>query len=228
MHGLYVVAVWIGRAMLAALVSICSIGAALYVGSHHNAAWGAEAIPPLAQRSQRTLIQISQAHCGLDCPVSLFAGQVHQESGWRPEAVSRAGAQGAAQVMPATATWLGRTFPALAQVAPYDIGWSLRALVIYDAWLYRRVEADTECDRWWMALWGYNGGEGWRLRDQAAARAAGANPGRAAEVEPYNAGRSPANHAENRGYPRRIATLQTRYVQSGFGPGIATGKGRCQ
>ncbi|MDW9328117.1 transglycosylase SLT domain-containing protein, partial [Escherichia coli] len=65
--------------------------------------------------------------------------QLHQESGWRPDAVSPAGAQGLAQFMPATADWISQLMPGLNSREPFNPAWAIRALVSYDRWLWQRV-----------------------------------------------------------------------------------------
>ncbi|MGM7669282.1 transglycosylase SLT domain-containing protein [Microbacterium sp. A93] len=61
---------------------------------------GDESIPG----EYRQAIAEASAHSGI--PSSVLAAQIDQESGWNPEAVSPAGAQGIAQFMPATwAQW---------------------------------------------------------------------------------------------------------------------------
>ena len=61
--------------------------------------------PQAAARYKLTLLREAHSQWGLDAPVAAFAAQVHQESGWRADAVSRVGARGLAQFMPATARW---------------------------------------------------------------------------------------------------------------------------
>lgn len=60
-------------------------------------------IPARAHQYRRVLTQQAYAQWGLDAPIAALAAQVHQESAWRPEAVSHVGARGLAQFMPATA-----------------------------------------------------------------------------------------------------------------------------
>ena len=128
--------------------------------------------PQAAQQYRALLVRTAHAAWGLDAPVAVLAAQVHQESAWRADAVSHVGAQGLAQFMPATATWIAGVDPALAARQPYHPAWALRALVTYDRWLYERTPARyTPKDRMWVALRGYNGGLGhW----QAEAAATGA------------------------------------------------------
>jgi len=48
--------------------------------------------PQAAQQHRALLVRTAHAAWGLDAPVAVFAAQVHQESAWRPDAVSRVGA----------------------------------------------------------------------------------------------------------------------------------------
>lgn len=104
----------------------------------------------------------------LSALVADFAAQLHQESGWRPDAISPAGAQGLAQFMPATADWISQLIPMLSSREPFNPAWAIRALVSYDRWLWQRVSAASDCERMAMTLSGYNGGLGWSTTGQAA------------------------------------------------------------
>jgi len=179
-------------------------------------------VPAAAKFYRADLTRSARVVMGLDAPVSLFAAQIHQESGWRASARSGVGAQGLAQFMPATANWISDLFPELARNDPYNPGWSLRALVRYDDWLYARIRAADACQRWAMTLSAYNGGLGWISRDQARASRQGLDQlvwfG---SVETVNAGRSASNWRENRDYPRRIIyDRQPLYVAAGWGAGV--------
>lgn len=182
-------------------------------------ACSAESIPHRAAAYRNDLVRNARLAWGLDAPIATLAAQVHQESGWNARAISRVGARGLAQFMPATADWIGGIDPALAARQPDNPVWALRALATYDRWLFQRLTAENACERMAMALAGYNGGAGWVDRDRAMARRAGANRERwFGEVERFNAGRSSAAFAENRGYPRRILlTLEPRYRAWGAG-----------
>lgn len=177
------------------------------------------AVPQQAQQYRALLVRTAHAAWGLDAPVAVFAAQVHQESAWRHDAVSRVGAQGLAQFMPATAKWIAGIDPALAAQQPYSPAWALRALVTYDRWLYVRAPAHyVPKDRMWVALRGYNGGLGhW----QAEAASTGlAQPTRAQVDMACGRARRAAVHCpENLGYPQRIlSVIQPRYLQ--WGPGL--------
>ena len=179
----------------------------------------AERIPAAMLRYRSEIIRASRVEAGLDAPVATFAGQVEQESGGNPEARSPVGALGLAQFMPATARDLGRTRPDLGPAVPTNPGWALRAMVAYDLAQLRRITANTECDRWIMALLAYNGGLGWVWRDQAKAKAQGLDPGSWAVVARINAGRAAAAKAENARYgPAIVYRRQPKYLV--WGPGV--------
>lgn len=173
-------------------------------------------IPAEAWRYRAELTRAVHVTWGLQGPVADFAAQIHQESGWRPHAVSRVGAQGMAQFMPATAAWWcdlhGMT---LAECQPRHPTWAIRALVGYDHWLWMRVEGAADaCERMAFTLRGYNGGETRLGRERRACAAAGCDAAKNfGHVERFNAGRSTANWRENTDYPRRILhTLAPRYA----------------
>lgn len=73
---------------------------------------------------------------------------IHAESAFNPTALSRAGAQGLMQLMPATARRFGVT-------DSYDAGQNIRGGVQYLSWLLRRFNGDLT-----LAAAGYNAGEG--------------------------------------------------------------------
>ena len=176
-------------------------------------------VPQAAQQHRALLVRTAHAAWGLDAPVAVFAAQVHQESAWRPDAVSRVGAQGLAQFMPATSRWIAGIDPALAAQQPFSPAWALRALVIYDRWLYDRTPAHyTPRERMHVALRAYNGGLGhW----QAEAAATGAVRPSLAQVDAAcgRAKRAPVHCPENLGYPHRILdVIQPRYAA--WGPGL--------
>lgn len=171
-------------------------------------------VPAAAQAYRADLTRTARAVWGLDAPIATFAAQIHQESGWRPEAVSRVGAAGLAQFMPATSRWIAGIDPSLKANQPFSPAWAMRALVTYDLYLYERTPpAYGARDRMWVALRAYNGGLGhW----QAEARNA-ANPSREAIDAACGTARRARLHCpENLGYPRRILVdLQPRYASWG-------------
>jgi soluble lytic murein transglycosylase-like protein len=73
---------------------------------------------------------------------------IHAESAYNPNAISRVGAQGLMQLMPATARRFG-------VVNVFDIGQNIRGGVQYLAWLLRRFDGNLA-----LAAAGYNAGEG--------------------------------------------------------------------
>ncbi|WP_027996507.1 transglycosylase SLT domain-containing protein [Simplicispira psychrophila] len=198
-------------ALAVLVVALCAL-AACALPAHAQA-------PPAAQPYRALLLRTAHAVWGLNAPVAVFAAQVHQESAWRPGALSHVGAQGLAQFMPATTQWIAGLHPDLAVQQPYNPAWALRALVTYDLWLYQRTPARyPPHDRMWVALRGYNGGLGhW----QAEAASTGLAQPTRAQVDGAcgRAKRSPVHCRENLGYPHRIlVVVQPRYAQ--WGPGL--------
>lgn len=174
--------------------------------------------PPRAALAYRgDLVRTAHAVWGLNAPVAVFAAQIQQESAWSPDAVSRVGAAGLAQFMPATSAWIAGIDPTLRANQPFNAAWSMRALVRYDLWLYERAPVGYAArDRMWVALRSYNGGLGhW----QAEARNAVGSDRAAVDAACGTAKRHKSHCVENLGYPRRILVdLQPRYRT--WGPGL--------
>ena len=174
-------------------------------------------IPPEAARYRAELTRAAHSHWGLDAPVATLAAQVHQESSWQPDAVSRVGALGLAQFMPATARWWCDLHRLQAtECNPRNPTWALRSLVGFDKYLYDRTPTRySAADRMWVALRGYNGGLGhW----QAEASRTGVPLPTRQQVDAAcgKARRAPVHCAENLGYPQRIIrVLQPRYATWG-------------
>lgn len=179
-------------------------------------------IPRPALKYRHTLTEQARLVWGLDAPLAIFGAQVQQESNWNTMAYSNMGASGLAQFLPVTAQWIATQDPELDGINTENPTWSLRALARYDYWLYRKLIADTRCDKWAFTLSAYNGGLGWVLKDKNAAQADGANRNRwFNQVERYNSGRSKIAFTENREYPRRILLqLTPLYTKAGWGTGV--------
>lgn len=178
-------------------------------------------VPRAAEKYRREIVRNARLVWGLDAPIADFAAQIEQESAFVADARSRAGAEGLAQFMPATATWIAGVYASeLGPAAPRNPAWALRAFVRYDRHLWDRMLAATDCDRMAMTLSAYNGGAGYVSKDQADAVRVGVDPLRwFGAVETIRTrGRSDANWTENRNYPKRILrTLAPRYKAAGWG-----------
>lgn len=179
-------------------------------------------VAPASALYRHRVEQASARAWGVHGNSARLAAQLHQESAFRADARSTAGAIGMAQFMPATARWIATVYPRdLAGFDPWNAQQAILAAALYDRWLFDRVQplgggvVDT-CSRWAFALRGYNGGEGWMLRERRLALAAGKNPDDWRAVEPYRA-RAGWAHKENTGYPRRILlTLEPAYLAAGW------------
>jgi soluble lytic murein transglycosylase-like protein len=173
-------------------------------------------VPQTSARYRIALEREVAANFGVAAPTARIAAQIHQESLWRPTAKS-AYAVGLSQFTLPTAEWLPTVCPSVGPPDPWDAAWSIRAIACYDAWIYQRVRAATECDRWAFVLAAYNGGIGWIPRDRAHAAKHGADPQRWWGHVEYYSTRSARALVENRGYPRRILLLlEPAYVRAGW------------
>lgn len=192
------------------LVSIV-IGLLAFMAGFFTTSSACAQVPPQAIKYRADLVRIAHAEAGLDAPVAMFAAQINQESGWNPEAVSRVGARGMAQFMPATAQWWCDLHKLSAvDCQPSNPVWAMRALVGYDVWLYQRVRGDSDFDRWWAALRAYNGGLGHWQKEAASVLPL---KGRESIDAACGSGRRHISFCrENLGYPQRILiVLQPRY-----------------
>lgn len=169
----------------------------------------AHAEPRAALQYRNALIREARFEWGLIAPVATFAGQIEAESAWNPNACS-AVACGLAQFTPATADDVAARVQPGMTANVFSPAWALRALVLYDHDLYKRIAADTECDHWGFTLSAYNGGLGNVRRDQVLCDAFGMDciRSRWRGHVALHSGRSASAFAENRRYASTI--LETR------------------
>lgn len=172
-------------------------------------------VPAAAEQYRRDLTRIAQSVWGMNAPVSLLAGQIEQESSWRPDAVSWAGAKGLAQFMDATARDMERRYGG-GPANPFDPRWAMTAQSRYLRELVGfvgRVRNDVE--QFAFALSAYNGG----LRHVRRRQALSPDPTRCLGLTcDINPGISEAAQRENRDYPRRILLERApRYYAAGWG-----------
>lgn len=182
----------------------------------------ASQIPQQANKYKRDLVRAVQQEFGLDGPVALHAAQIHQESTWRADVDSPVGAQGLAQFMPDTSSWISEIYPGLGAAAPYSPGWAMQAMVRYNRWHNQRIEAADACHLWAMSMSAYNGGLGWVNRDKRLAAEAGKDPEKWWFNVEHHTSRANWAEQENRHYVRRIIQdLEPAYIRSGW-PGRRT------
>lgn len=155
---------------------------------------------------------------GPSAPIPVIVSQIAKESGFRPDVISPAGAQGIMQFMPATAKWAATQagFP----ISPLDPASAIRGGLWYDRHLYDRVRAfQTECDRWLFTFSAYNGGETRVWQRQLLSTDAGSW----VATGYINPGISPANQRENETYgPTIVWKIQPKYAE--LGPLVCGGK----
>lgn len=105
----------------------------------------------------------------IDLPIwALWKAQLYAESAMSPLARSGVGAEGLAQIMPATWRGLVMTLKYPDSVSAYDADYAIEAGAYYDAHLrhdWRRNRTPIEAH--WLAVASYNRGEGWIIKDQA-------------------------------------------------------------
>lgn len=182
--------------------------------------YGADIPSPPSRSIKYKSFFIRTAHYefGLDAPVALLAGQVHQESAWRPD-VDSPYASGLTQFTPSTAKWISEIYPDLGPNEVYNPKWSIRAMMRYDKHLFERLTfAKDSCNQWAMTLSAYNGGYGWIKRDRKLAVADGKDGTVWWDNIEMHSGRAEWAYEENRGYPRRIIYRhQEIYVEHNWG-----------
>ncbi|MBU66844.1 MAG: transglycosylase [Cupriavidus sp.] len=136
----------------------------------------------LDTQAYRAEIDLASRDFGVEA--ALVRAVVHAESGYRSNVISRAGAQGLMQLMPATAE-------RFSVKDPFDAAQNIRGGVAYLAWLLKRFDGNVD-----LALAGFNAGEG------AVARYSGIPP--YAETQTYVA-RVKALAQRYRGVPSTAA-----------------------
>lgn len=109
---------------------------------------------------KRQVIRESNYWLGKDAPYYYFLGQIEQESRCNENITSFDGGMGLAQFMPSTSEWIHEREKSLQELSlkplPYSPLWSIRAMILYDRYLYERVL----CSGWYFVFRAYNGGLG--------------------------------------------------------------------
>jgi soluble lytic murein transglycosylase-like protein len=116
------------------------------------------------------VIRESRYHVGMDAPVHDFMGQIEIESNCNAKAIGITGDIGLGQFNLGTARWLQKKEKALREIAtramPLNPAWSIRALILFDKYLYENVV----CQDWHYAFRAYNGGLALMNKEIARAR----------------------------------------------------------
>lgn len=175
-------------------------------------------VPDSASRHRQEYVRIVRSEWGLSAPVASLAAQIHQESGWNCRAVSKAGARGCAQFMPATGAWIGDVDNSLREGDLFSPPWAFRAQAVYMRWLHDRVKGSVPCERMGFAMQAYNSGLGWVYKRQKLSP----DPRRCFDAAcDINPGVLPANQREAQEYPVRILLrIEPKYLA--WGPGACS------
>lgn len=207
----------IGGALMALLAGCTPVPAAVLVRTIDNPIeqTAMDGSPVICRPFREEITRSARLEFGLRAPVAALSAQLQQESGCNCAARSPVGAEGCAQFMPRTAAWIVEKYPDLGPAAPFDPKWAIRAQHRYMRLLTdeARQRSADECNTWAFGFVGYNGGSGWRVRDQDLAIARGLDPTRYFDnVEKVNSGRNAAAFAENRGYVQAILRRQPAFA----------------
>lgn len=170
------------------LVMLIGLAVAATIGGAPALAWPGTGLSNQVPPQYQSSIQAAAAACpGL--PSSLLAAQLDAESGWQPDAVSPAGAQGIAQFLPGTwATW-GRDGDGDGAADPFNPADAIAAQGGFMCSLLRKATTAGWGDPLELALAAYNAGWG------AVAAAHG--------IPPF---------PETRAYVSRIRARQAQYT----------------
>lgn len=130
------------RAMVIEVLELTFLETCFLCGPAGEAAMAA---PMLDTVSYRQDIERTASAFGVEA--ALVRAVIHAESGYRPHAISRAGAQGLMQLMPSTAQRFRVS-------DPFDATQNIRGGVAYLAWLLKRFHGNVD-----LALASFNAGE---------------------------------------------------------------------
>jgi soluble lytic murein transglycosylase-like protein len=169
--------------------------------------------PAMSWQYRNEMTQSAWRIHGPGAPVATLAAQIEQESAWKVNAISWAGAQGLTQFMPATAYDAANRWPANCSPAnPFSPRWAFACRDRYMRSLKAKGMAGelTECSDWAFRLRAYNGG-GRVHKDRALAATGGVNPDDWRAIAPYNSGRKHSAWIENTEYPERIFAIENSY-----------------
>lgn len=112
------------------------------------------------EASLKPLVAQHAAEQGI--PTDLVMAVIEQESGFDPQAVSGAGAQGLMQLMPGTVSDINARAPKIHVSDPFDPDQNVAGGCWYLAWVHGQVPTKSVAsgDDWKFALAGYNAGIG--------------------------------------------------------------------
>lgn len=180
----------------------------------------ANAEPAGARQYRDTLIRESRSVWGMNAPIATMAGQIEQESGWKPDVCS-AVACGLTQFTDDTASWIAGVHRDLGPKDVFNPAWAIRAMVTYDFDLHGQVpQSADDCACWAFVLSSYNGGLGNLRKDvKLCATDQKCNARKWWNNVERASARSISAYRENRAYPRTIL-LKRQAAYTGWGKSV--------
>ncbi len=124
------------------LVLMFMLSGATGTGASRQSSLAPGSVPPRYERWVRQAATV--------CPevsAPLIAAQIEQESGWNPDAVSKAGAQGLSQFMPGTWPSVAVDADGNGTASPFDPADAIMAQATYDCRIAARAEQDLASGR---------------------------------------------------------------------------------
>jgi soluble lytic murein transglycosylase-like protein len=177
----------------------------------------AQTVPPEARAWKRLYIGTVRQVWGASLPAWL-AAQVGQESGWRDQLTSSAGAKGLTQFMPRTAEGMEEKYPHLSSLGRYSPKWAFYAQALLMRDLYHDYAPGRDrCEVIKFAGSAYNGGPVALNREIGLCGGdRNCNPTKWEDVA-AKVSRAGWAIRENRNYVARITAREGLYAQSGWG-----------
>lgn len=185
------------RSVLASLLAVVAAEAA------------GDRLPDEWRKHQHTVAGAAEEHYRGD-RAAFLAAIIHVESRWQRHAVSPAGAEGMAQIMPETREHIEEIEPGIAPIDPFHPVQAADAAAVYLDWLegLLRPHAPTDEDLRALVASAYNGGIGNLSREADAA-----GSWRWDDIATVTR-RDYAAWEENRAYVIRVLDLEKRYREA--------------
>ena len=190
------------------------LAAILLIGFACSTPAYAQGWPRAANKHRQTFAKAFR-RCGEDHQLKhLLAGQVEQESSFRADAVSGAGARGLGQFLEGTEADMKRWFPELLTAGDaFDPQWAITATCLYMKRLRGHLTGGYMPDSHGIAARSFNGGHAWILAERRFARRDGRDPNSYDVLTEYCPQSRDERHCvENLSYFPHIKRRSTHYI----------------